>query len=40
MKPRAEDSARCHVFTQALRFVCFVVSTFAIQPATRTGDVN
>lgn len=39
-KRLAEDFARYHVRTQALRFVGSVVSTFAIQLATGTADVG
>ncbi|MFL6112201.1 MAG: hypothetical protein ACJ786_12735 [Catenulispora sp.] len=39
-KRLAEDFARYHVRTQALRFVAGLASTFAIQLATGTSDVG
>jgi hypothetical protein len=39
-KRLAEDFARYHIRTQALRFLGSVVSTFAMQLATGTGDVG
>ena len=39
-KRLAEDFARYHIRTQALRFIGSVASTFAIQLATGTSDVG
>ncbi|GAA2018840.1 hypothetical protein GCM10009839_13850 [Catenulispora yoronensis] len=39
-KRLAEDFARYHIRTQALRFIGSVAATFALQLATGTGDVG
>ena len=39
-KRLAEDFARYHVRTQALRFVASVAATFALQLATGTADIG